>query len=76
MYKKGDKLKCINTIKAAFGPLFIEGRTYEVLHVDDDHITLKHILYANEYMEFLIDFVKENFKSISEMRENKLNQIL
>jgi hypothetical protein len=85
-YKKGDKLKCTKTIKGAFGPLFIEGNIYEVLHVvktavlsDDDPtppicITLNHILY--EYVDLEIDFVNENFKSISEIREDKLNQIL
>ena len=60
-FEVGNKLKCIKDSYNLFGdPLFLKDNTYEVLFVDDE-ITLNHILYANEFGSFSIDFVKEHF---------------
>jgi len=59
----GDKLKCLNSIYNIFQkPLFIKNYIYEVLGVDGDEITLNHILYANEYDSYNINFILENFE--------------
>lgn len=63
--KKGDKLVCLKTINNILGsPLFIIGKTYTILNVDDDEIFLDHILYANEYNSFSIEWVNKKFKKI------------
>lgn len=67
--KKGDRLKCLNEILNPLGqPLFIKDEVYEVLYIDNEKflvmICLNHILYANEYNLFPIDWVLENFKKI------------
>jgi hypothetical protein len=67
--KKGDKLRCLNTIKNVFHqPLFLKGEIYEVLYIDTENIktyvTLNHILYANEYMEYELEWVEKNFKIV------------
>jgi len=60
---KGDKLKCLKQINNLLEkPLFLKDNIYDVLDVDDRTITLNHILYGNEYGEFDIDFIKENFE--------------
>ena len=64
--KKGDKLVCIETINNFMGnPLFIGGEVYEILYVDNEDIKvqvcLNHIVYANEYNTFDIDWVYKNF---------------
>ncbi len=67
--KQGDKLRCLKTIRNPFGqPLFLKGKIYDVLFVDTEnvktYVTLNHILYANEYMPFEIEWVAQNFKKI------------
>ena len=67
--KKGDKLKCLRTIKNFLGwVLFEKGKIYNVLHVDNESISvmvnLDHTLYANEYMEYELDWVLKNFKKL------------
>jgi hypothetical protein len=63
--KKGDKLVCLETINNILGnPLFITGKTYTILSVDDDEVFLDHILYANEYNSFSIEWVNKKFKKI------------
>lgn len=67
--KKGDKLICKKNINNIFGlPLFEKGKEYEVLYVDNEQVkvmvVLNHNLYANEYMEYTIDWVNENFKKV------------
>ena len=63
--KPGDKLKCSKTVYQLMDkPMFIEGNVYEVLDINGREITLNHILYANEYQEFDIDFINEKFKKI------------
>ena len=67
--KKGDKVKCLKTIKNLLGcTLFEKGKIYNVLHVDNETVrvmvTLDHILYANEYMEYDLDWVLKNFKKL------------
>jgi hypothetical protein len=69
--KKGDKFKCTKTVKNFFGwPLFVEGDTYEVLHIEEimgtTLVTLNHILYANEYEEQELSFIEENFTPVTE----------
>lgn len=64
--KRGDKVKCKRTIKNFLGwVLFEKGKTYNVLHVDNEDIhvmvTLDHNLYANEYMSYELDWVTKNF---------------
>lgn len=67
--KQGDKLRCLKTIKNVYGqPLFLKGQTYEILYVDTEniktYITLNHILYANEYMPYELEWISRNFKKI------------
>jgi hypothetical protein len=63
--KKGDKLVCLETINNMLGnPLFIMGKTYTILSVDDEEVFLDHILYANEYNSFSIEWVNKKFKKI------------
>lgn len=63
--KKGDKIVCLKTINNILGhPLFIMGKTYTILNVDDDEIFLDHILYANEYNSFPTEWVNKKFKKI------------
>jgi len=61
--RKGDKFLCLEDVKNVFGfPLFKKDDTYTVLYLDDDSVTLDHILYANEYNSFPIEWVLEKFK--------------
>jgi hypothetical protein len=65
--RKGDKLLCLKNINNLFDqPLFIKGEIYEVLYVDNEGISievcLNHILYANEYNTFKLEWVNKNFK--------------
>jgi len=60
--KIDDKLVCLKTIKNLFGwDLFIKGNIYTILYVNKNDITLDHMLYGNEYMEFDKEFVEKNF---------------
>ena len=83
--KQGDKLICLKTINNLINqPLFIEGEEYEVLYlISDDQnpeknteVCLNHIMYANEYNTWSINWVKETFKSKQELREEKINKII
>jgi hypothetical protein len=61
-FKINDKLLCLNTINNCFGQvLYKKDKEYNVLYIDNDFIVINHPLYANEYVETTIDFVKENF---------------
>lgn len=78
----GDKLICINQINNGWGwPLFDKGKEYEVLDIDYDELgeiisaTLNHNLYGNEYVERKFDFIKKNFRTKEELREDKLNEL-
>ena len=67
--RKGQKLLCNKTIKNFIGmPLFIKGKEYEVLYVDhektDVQVCINHVLYANEYNTFPVEWVRKNFKEI------------
>jgi len=67
--KQGDKLRCLRTINNVYGqPLFLKNEIYDVLYVDTEnvkvYVTLSHILYANEYVQYEIEWVGKNFKSI------------
>jgi hypothetical protein len=71
--KKDDYLIAKKTINNSLGwPLFIEGYPYKVLNVDDDYIVLDHYLYANEYAEYKIDYILENFIIIDELKRDTL----
>jgi hypothetical protein len=64
--KKGDKIICKRTIKNLLGdPLFKKGHEYEVLYINNEDIitkvVLNHIMYANEYNEFDLEWVLKNF---------------
>ena len=79
--RKGDKLICLKTINNMIGnPLFIKGDKYEVLYIDNEstrvEVCLNHVLYANEYNTFSLEWVLENFTSVSTYRDNKINKIL
>ncbi len=47
-------------------PLFEAGKEYQVLYVDNEKpkimVVLNHNLYANEYAEYPIEWILENFK--------------
>jgi hypothetical protein len=65
--RKGDKLICKKDIKNIFGwILFEKGKVYEVLYIDNEKpkvmVVLDHKMYANEYNEYSIEWVNENFK--------------
>ena len=66
--RKGDKLICRETVNNVFGmPLFEKGKEYEVLYIDNEKtevmVILNHNLYANEYMEYPLEWVSKKFKS-------------
>jgi hypothetical protein len=66
--RKGEILICKETINNVLGmPLFEKGKEYEVLYVDNEQteimVILNHNLYANEYMEYPLDWVSKKFKS-------------
>ncbi len=66
--RKGEILICKETVNNVFGmPLFEKGKEYEVLYVDNEQaeimVVLNHKLYANEYMEYPLDWVSKKFKS-------------
>ncbi len=65
--KKGFKLKCKQDINNLIGmPLFKKGEIYEVLYVNHEttevRVCLNHILYANEYNSWPLEWVNKNFK--------------
>lgn len=67
--RKGDRFLCTEDVNNVFGmPLFKKGETYEVLWVDHEKvktfITLNHILYANEYMEYEYEWILTKFKQL------------
>lgn len=67
--RKGDKLICKETVNNIFGmPLFEKGKEYEVLYVDNEQtevmVTLNHNLYANEYMQYSLDWISKKFKYV------------
>ena len=64
---KGDKIICTEDVKNVMGqPLFVKGEVYDVLYVNNEDVVtticLNHILYANEYSEFDLDWVSKKFK--------------
>jgi hypothetical protein len=66
--RKGEILICKETVNNVLGmPLFEKGKEYEVLYVDNEQseimVILNHNLYANEYMEYPLDWVSKKFKS-------------
>lgn len=66
--RKGEILICKETVNNVLGmPLFEKGKEYEVLYVDNEQaeimVVLNHNLYANEYMEYPLDWVSKKFKS-------------
>ena len=67
--RKGDKLLCIKEVSNVFGlSPFKKGEVYEVLCVDNEqiktYITLNNMLYSNEYKEYEIEWVLNNFKKL------------
>jgi hypothetical protein len=67
--KKGFKLKCNEDIKNLFGdPLFKKDEVYEVLYVNNESteilVCLNHILYANEYNLWPLEWVNKKFKIV------------
>ena len=78
----GDKLICINQINNVLGwPLFDKGKEYQILDIDYDELgkimsaTLNHTLYSSEYIEHKLDFIKNNFRTKEEFRQDKLNEL-
>ena len=47
-------------------PLFEKGKEYDVLYVENEkvktYIVMNHNLYANEYMEYDLEWVLKRFK--------------
>jgi hypothetical protein len=66
--KIGDVLIANKTIKNGFGwPLYIEGYPYKILYItDDNYIVLNHLLYANEYAENTLNYIKQNFMELED----------
>ncbi len=67
--KKGFKLKCNEDIKNLLGsPLFKKDEVYEVLYVNNESteilVCLNHVLYANEYNLWPLEWVNEKFKIV------------
>jgi len=67
--KKGFKLRCKKDINNMIDtPLFRKDEIYEVLYVDHEstevRVCLNHILYANEYKSFPLEWVNKNFKKV------------
>ena len=65
--RQGDRLICIEDIKNILGqPLFVKGEVYDVIYVNNENVVttvcLNHILYANEYSEFDLEWVLKRFK--------------
>ena len=65
--RKGDKLICTEDVNNMFGwPLFEKGKEYDVLYVENEkvktYIVMNHNLYANEYMEYDLEWVLKRFK--------------
>jgi len=65
--KKGFKLRCKEDINNMIGmPLFKKDEIYEVLYVNQEstevRVCLNHILYANEYNSWSLEWVNKNFK--------------
>lgn len=70
MIRQGDKFLCKKDIKNYFGDiLFKAGNTYDVLYVDNEQsktiVVLNHVLIANEYAEWELEWVVKNFKKVS-----------
>ena len=68
--KKGDKLKCLETVNNILEmPLFEKGKVYEVLYMNNEDVQImvcmNHNLYANEYNQFSLEWVNEKFKLMS-----------
>ena len=66
--RKGEILICKETVNNVLGmPLFEKGKEYEVLYIDNEKtevmVILNHNLYANEYMEYPLEWVSKKFKS-------------
>lgn len=64
---KGTKLRCKEDVNNLLGmPLFKKGEVYEVLYVDNEKdevlVCLNHILYANEYTSWPLEWVTKKFK--------------
>jgi hypothetical protein len=67
--KKGLKLKCKENVTNLLGmPLFEKGKIYEVLYTNNETtevlICLNHIMYANEYRSFPLEWVNQKFKIV------------
>jgi hypothetical protein len=67
--KKGFKLKCNEDINNLLGsPLFKKDEVYEVLYINNESteilVCLNHILYANEYNSFSLEWVNKKFKIV------------
>lgn len=64
--KKGDEYRCVKTIENIFGwPLFEKDKVYKVLGmIDNDDITLNHVLYGNEYQSVTKEYVFKNFEKV------------
>lgn len=65
--RKGDKLLCTEDVNNVFGwPLFEKDKEYDVLYVENEkvktYIVMNHNLYANEYMEYDLEWVLKRFK--------------
>lgn len=70
--KKGDKLICKKDLLNVFGWKVCHGGTiYTILYILND----RYFLYGNEYGEFTIDEIRENFWTEKELRKEKLEKL-
>ncbi len=65
MFEEGKSYICIETINNIFSmPIYRKGDIYKVMWIDEDHIIMDHILYANEYIQHRISSLENKFKSV------------
>jgi hypothetical protein len=80
-YKIGDKIVCLQNITNILNmTLFIKDNIYEILDVSNDtddncDYTINHILHGNEYGDFSSEFVNIYFKTLKQLRKDKLEKI-
>lgn len=73
----GDIYIAKETILNVFGwPLYSRGEEYRIISIENDGLTLNHILYANEYQPISYKLFGEKFISKKELRDEKINEIL
>lgn len=75
--KVGDILICKKDVTNYLGwPLFEKDKRYQVLDINETDVILDHNLYGSEFGTFPLDWVKENFSNIIDIRNSKIKSII